>query len=470
MSETLTLSPPSTQTFPFPTHELERENISSGIEQPIKFTRRNVLDFLEDDPDLKEFVASSLIQEKEMAKLGQEFSTLELKQTKPKVSEQRTVSKKKILRKSKYEEEMEKYPKEQLQLFQSSVGVLQEEEIFNLLIPIRCYTCNKVLGRFQTKYENLLHIGKTPGQAMDILGITNTCCRMNVLSPSVIPVGAPLRIMKRDGTQIIADPEQNPDSPLNNVVSVSLREYRNLIAREKEQVDRNMEPMRIISSSIFNSSYRKQGRETELMDNFSIPTSGEYEHNPYDEQLMGLEGMEQYRIKSQAEMMEGVIDTNIPFGLDYQKDFIGSGVRIVKKPSKITEVSQVSTLVPVPQPPMQQQFQSSFQQPQQQFQQPQQQFQSSFQQPQQQFQPSQFQQPQQQFQSSFQQPQQQFQPQSQFQQPQQQFQPQSQFQQPQSQFQQPSQFQPQQPGFQQPQQQFQQPGFQQFQQPQQYQF
>lgn len=58
-----------------------------------------------------------------------------------------------------------------------------------ILFPIRCYSCNFVLGYKQYPFEQLISEGFTPGDAMDVLGIFRLCCRMNVLSPAVIPFG-----------------------------------------------------------------------------------------------------------------------------------------------------------------------------------------------------------------------------------------------------------------------------------------
>ena len=47
-----------------------------------------------------------------------------------------------------------------------------------MIIPVRCYTCNKVIGNL---YETYLHLvnndGKTPGEALDAIGLKRYCCR-----------------------------------------------------------------------------------------------------------------------------------------------------------------------------------------------------------------------------------------------------------------------------------------------------
>lgn len=54
------------------------------------------------------------------------------------------------------------------------------------LFPVRCYTCNNVIGRYQVTYEELLREGVHPNEIMDRLGVKRYCCRMNMLSPSKI--------------------------------------------------------------------------------------------------------------------------------------------------------------------------------------------------------------------------------------------------------------------------------------------
>lgn len=59
----------------------------------------------------------------------------------------------------------------------------------DLYVPVRCYSCNKVLANLQRPYEEELSRGyKKPGEILDDLGITRECCRMNMLRPSVVLV------------------------------------------------------------------------------------------------------------------------------------------------------------------------------------------------------------------------------------------------------------------------------------------
>jgi DNA-directed RNA polymerase subunit N (RpoN/RPB10) len=54
------------------------------------------------------------------------------------------------------------------------------------LFPVRCYSCNSVIGRHQGIYEELSSEGVPPGEIMDRLGVKRVCCRMNMLSPAKI--------------------------------------------------------------------------------------------------------------------------------------------------------------------------------------------------------------------------------------------------------------------------------------------
>lgn len=58
-----------------------------------------------------------------------------------------------------------------------------------MLIPVRCFTCNKVLGSLWEPYNELLgkidpDTGKTytSMKAMNKLGIMRYCCRKNIMS------------------------------------------------------------------------------------------------------------------------------------------------------------------------------------------------------------------------------------------------------------------------------------------------
>eukprot|EP00347_Sterkiella_histriomuscorum_P014749 403359686 len=52
-----------------------------------------------------------------------------------------------------------------------------------MIIPVRCFTCGKVVGNKWNKYLDLLEQdGCTPCKALDELGLKRYCCRRMVLT------------------------------------------------------------------------------------------------------------------------------------------------------------------------------------------------------------------------------------------------------------------------------------------------
>lgn len=51
-----------------------------------------------------------------------------------------------------------------------------------MLIPCRCYTCNKVIGDLWNKYLEYLKNGLSEKEAMDKLGLKRFCCRRMIFS------------------------------------------------------------------------------------------------------------------------------------------------------------------------------------------------------------------------------------------------------------------------------------------------
>ena len=62
-----------------------------------------------------------------------------------------------------------------------------------MIIPVRCFTCNKVVANKWEKYQQLVREGRTEKEAMDQLGLWRYCCRRMVFSHVDInvTVGAP---------------------------------------------------------------------------------------------------------------------------------------------------------------------------------------------------------------------------------------------------------------------------------------
>ena len=50
-----------------------------------------------------------------------------------------------------------------------------------MIIPIRCYTCGKIIGNLWDKYTNLIKLS-TKGEALDALNIKRICCRRMLLT------------------------------------------------------------------------------------------------------------------------------------------------------------------------------------------------------------------------------------------------------------------------------------------------
>ena len=51
-----------------------------------------------------------------------------------------------------------------------------------MIIPVRCFSCGKVVGDKWEKYQKLLEEGKTSKEALDELGLKRFCCRNMVIS------------------------------------------------------------------------------------------------------------------------------------------------------------------------------------------------------------------------------------------------------------------------------------------------
>lgn len=50
-----------------------------------------------------------------------------------------------------------------------------------MLIPVRCFTCNKVIGDKWETYQDMINDGKSPKEALDTLGLKKYCCRRIIL-------------------------------------------------------------------------------------------------------------------------------------------------------------------------------------------------------------------------------------------------------------------------------------------------
>ncbi|KAH8080938.1 DNA-directed RNA polymerase, subunit N/Rpb10, partial [Filobasidium floriforme] len=50
------------------------------------------------------------------------------------------------------------------------------------IIPVRCFSCGKVVGNLWEKYLQLLASELSEGEAMDKLGLKRYCCRRMILT------------------------------------------------------------------------------------------------------------------------------------------------------------------------------------------------------------------------------------------------------------------------------------------------
>ncbi|MDF0679963.1 MAG: DNA-directed RNA polymerase subunit N [Candidatus Nitrosocosmicus sp.] len=51
-----------------------------------------------------------------------------------------------------------------------------------MLVPVRCFTCGKLIANIYNEYLNQLKQGEEPNKVMDSLNITRYCCRRMFVS------------------------------------------------------------------------------------------------------------------------------------------------------------------------------------------------------------------------------------------------------------------------------------------------
>ncbi len=51
-----------------------------------------------------------------------------------------------------------------------------------MIVPVRCFSCGKVVGSLWEKYQKLLEEGKSPKEALDSLKLKRFCCRSAIMS------------------------------------------------------------------------------------------------------------------------------------------------------------------------------------------------------------------------------------------------------------------------------------------------
>lgn len=51
-----------------------------------------------------------------------------------------------------------------------------------MIIPVRCFSCGKVVGDLWERYLKLINEGVSDGDAMDQLGCKRYCCRRMIMT------------------------------------------------------------------------------------------------------------------------------------------------------------------------------------------------------------------------------------------------------------------------------------------------
>jgi len=51
-----------------------------------------------------------------------------------------------------------------------------------LIIPVRCFTCGKVIGHLWEEFDRRVKEGEEPGAVLDDLGVERICCRRMLLT------------------------------------------------------------------------------------------------------------------------------------------------------------------------------------------------------------------------------------------------------------------------------------------------
>jgi DNA-directed RNA polymerase subunit N (RpoN/RPB10) len=57
------------------------------------------------------------------------------------------------------------------------------------LLPVRCFTCSRIIGNKQETYESYLSQGYSIGATLNKMGIMSTCCRDKFMNPPKLPAG-----------------------------------------------------------------------------------------------------------------------------------------------------------------------------------------------------------------------------------------------------------------------------------------
>jgi len=52
----------------------------------------------------------------------------------------------------------------------------------DIIIPIRCFSCGRLIGDKWEEFARRVKMGEDPGKVLDSMGITRYCCRRMLLS------------------------------------------------------------------------------------------------------------------------------------------------------------------------------------------------------------------------------------------------------------------------------------------------
>ncbi|HEY3419297.1 MAG: DNA-directed RNA polymerase subunit N [Methanomassiliicoccales archaeon] len=63
-----------------------------------------------------------------------------------------------------------------------------------MIIPVRCFTCGKVIASSYQTYIKRVQLGEDPKEVLDDLGLKRYCCRRMIIAHSdlveeIIPLG-----------------------------------------------------------------------------------------------------------------------------------------------------------------------------------------------------------------------------------------------------------------------------------------
>jgi DNA-directed RNA polymerase subunit N len=51
-----------------------------------------------------------------------------------------------------------------------------------MIVPVRCFTCGKVIGDSYEDFVQRVELGENPGEILDSLGLERFCCRKMIIA------------------------------------------------------------------------------------------------------------------------------------------------------------------------------------------------------------------------------------------------------------------------------------------------